>query len=106
MSSLIARAVSTSSGAGTRAGVRSRDEFAGEQFSVEARVAKVGPAYPEPNQKGEPIGFASLTILFDGSGRNRVEWVLTSEQTLEAWAVVDGRGIHARLDRLERLSGG
>jgi hypothetical protein len=79
------------SGGGTRAGVRSREEFAGEQFSVEARVAKVGPAYPDPNQKGEPLGFAALTILFDGSGRNRVEWVLTSAGRFEAWAVVDGR---------------
>lgn len=79
------------SGGGTRAGVRSREEFAGEQFSVEARVAKVGPAYPDPNQKGDPIGFAALTILFDGSGRNRVEWVLTSAGRFEAWAVVDGR---------------
>lgn len=79
------------SGGGTRAGVRSREEFAGEQFSVEARVAKVGPAYPDPNQKGDPVGFAALTILFDGSGRNRVEWVLTSAGRFEAWAVVDGR---------------
>ena len=78
-------------GAGTRAGVRSREEFGGEQFSVEARVAKVGPAYPDPNQKGDPVGFAALTILFDGSGRNRVEWVLTSGGRFEAWAVVDGR---------------
>lgn len=80
----------------TRAGVRSREEFAGEQFSVEARVAKVGAAFPDPNEKGQPVGFAALTILFDGSGRNRVEWVLTSEGRFEAWAVVDGRA--ERLD--------
>lgn len=84
------------SASGTRAGVRSRAEFAGEQFSVEAHVAKVGPAYPDPSQKGTPVGFAALTILFDGSGRNRIEWILTSEKTFEAWAVVDGRS--ERLD--------
>lgn len=80
----------------TRAGVRSRAEFSSEQFSVEARVAKVGAALPEPEQKGLPLGFAALTILFDGSGRNRIEWIVTSEGTMEAWAVVDGRG--ERLD--------
>ncbi|MGH9901636.1 MAG: glycoside hydrolase family 2 TIM barrel-domain containing protein [Pyrinomonadaceae bacterium] len=53
-------------------------------------------ALPEPGQKCLPLGFAALTILFDGSGRNRVEWLLTSEGTFEAHAVVDGRG--ERLD--------
>jgi hypothetical protein len=77
---------------GTRSGIRSRQSFAGEQYSVEARVAKVGPAMPEPGQKAAPLGFAGLTILFDGSGRNRIEWILTSEGTFEAWAMVDGRG--------------
>jgi hypothetical protein len=77
---------------GTRSGIRSRPTFAGERYSVEARVAKVGPAIPEPGQKAAPLGFAGLTILFDGSGRNRIEWVLTSEGTFEAWAIVDGRG--------------
>ena len=37
-----------------------------------------------------------MTILFDGSGRNRVEWILTSDGTFEAWAVTDGRA--ERLD--------
>ena len=37
-----------------------------------------------------------MTVLFDGSGRNRIEWILTSEGTFEAWSVVDGRG--ERLD--------
>ncbi len=79
------------SGNGTRSGIRSRQQFAGDRYSVEARVAKVGAALPEPGQKGSPLGFAGLTILFDNSGRNRIEWILTSEGTFEAWSVVDGR---------------
>jgi hypothetical protein len=81
---------------GSRAGVRSRQSFTGDRFSVEAKVARVGQQMLLPGDKGSPIGFASLTLLFDGSGRNRVEWILTSEGTFEAWSVVDGRG--ERLD--------
>jgi len=80
----------------TRAGVRSRQSFSGERFSVEARVAKVGPQLPTPEDKSSTLGFAGLTILFDGAGRNRIEWILTSEGTFEAWSVVDGQG--ERLD--------
>ena len=81
---------------GSRAGVRSRQSFTGDRFSVEAKVARVGEQVLVPGDKSSPIGFAALTILFDGSGRNRVEWILTSEGTFEAWSVVDGRG--ERLD--------
>jgi hypothetical protein len=81
---------------GSRAGVRSRQTFTGERFSVEAKVGRVGQQVLLPGDKGSSIGFASLTLLFDGSGRNRVEWILTSEGTFEAWSVVDGRG--ERLD--------
>jgi hypothetical protein len=81
---------------GSRAGVRSKQTFTGDRFSVEARVARVGQQMLLPGDNGSPIGFASLTLLFDGSGRNRVEWILTSEGTFEAWSVVDGRG--ERLD--------
>jgi hypothetical protein len=80
----------------TRAGVRSRQEFSGERFIVEAQVAKVGPQLPDAGDKAGDLGFAALTILFDGSGRNRIEWILTSEGTFEAWAITDGRG--ERLD--------
>ena len=79
-----------------RSGVRSKPTFTGDRFSVEAALAKVGGALPMPGDKGAPLGFANLTIMFDGSGRNRIEWTLTSEGTLEAWSVVDGRG--ERLD--------
>ena len=45
---------------------------------------------------GKTPGFANLTVLFDDSGRYRVEWILTSEGVFEAWAIVNGQG--ARLD--------
>lgn len=81
---------------GSRAGVRSKPTFVSDRFIVEATVAKVGEAMRELNSPALPIGNAILTILFDGSGRNRIEWLITSEGTFEAWAVVDGRG--ERLD--------
>jgi hypothetical protein len=81
---------------GSRAGVRSKQSFSGTRFIVEATVAKVAQAMPEPGSSTLPIGNAILTILFDGSGRNRIEWLITSEGTFEAWAIVDGRG--ERLD--------
>jgi hypothetical protein len=80
----------------TRAGIRSLQSFNADRFIAEAEVAKVGDAYPEPGSNASTIGFAALTILFDGSGRNRIEWILTSEGTFEAWAITDGRG--ERLD--------
>jgi arabinan endo-1,5-alpha-L-arabinosidase len=79
-----------------RAGVRSKQTFTGDRFIVEGTVAKVEQALPDPSKDVLPIGNAILTILFDGSGRNRIEWILTSEGTFEAWSVVDGRG--ERLD--------
>ncbi len=84
------------SASGTRAGIRTKKSFAGERWIAEASLAKVGAAFPEAGSTKSNLGFATLTILFDGSGRNRIEWILTSEGTFEAWAVVDGRG--ERLD--------
>jgi hypothetical protein len=81
---------------GWRAGVRTKQSFAGDRFIVEATIARVGQSLPDPNSNALPIGNAIVTILFDGSGRNRVEWILTSEGTFEAWSVVDGKG--ERLD--------
>ena len=80
----------------TRAGIRSVKSFTGERFIVEAQVAKVGAPLPEPGNNTILPGFANLTILFDGSGRNRVEWGLTSDGNLEAWVIKDGQG--ERLD--------
>jgi opacity protein-like surface antigen len=81
---------------GWRAGVRTKQTFAGERFIVEGTIARIGQALPDPNSGALPIGNGILTILFDGSGRNRIEWILTSEGTFEAWSVVDGQG--ERLD--------
>lgn len=77
---------------GSRSGIRSRQSFSSDKFSVEAQVARVGQQILLPGDKSSPLGFASLTLLFDGSGRNRIEWILTSEGTFEAWSIVDGRG--------------
>ena len=55
-----------------------------------------GPGMPDPGASGVPIGNAILTLMFDTSGRNRMEWLITSEGTLEAWYVHDGLG--ERLD--------
>lgn len=84
---------------GSRSGVRSKLSFAGDRFIVEASIAKVGAALPDPGQSVAPPGNAILTLLFGGSDRNRLEWILTSEGTFEAWAAVDGR-----LERLDNRS--
>jgi hypothetical protein len=81
---------------GTRSGVRSKPTFNGDHFVINATLAKVGASLPEPGQSGAPLGTAILTVLFDSSGRNRIEWILTSESTFEAWVMIDGRG--ERLD--------
>ncbi|HEX8459644.1 MAG TPA: hypothetical protein VF656_20285 [Pyrinomonadaceae bacterium] len=79
----------------TRSGVRSKPTFASERFIFEATIKNVEMQLPAPDQK-DTLGTAVLAIMFDGSGRNRIEWLWTSEKTLEAWAVVDGAG--ERLD--------
>src|SRR5687768_426970 len=71
---------------GSRAGVRSREEFSGERLIGEATLAKGG------EERGGRRGVAILTVLFDGSGRNRIEWLLTSEGVFDAWELNDGRG--------------
>lgn len=82
--------------AGTRAGLRSKKSWSTDRFYVEGTVAKVGAPPPPPGERAAPLGFATVTILFDGSGGNRLEWLLTSEGTMQAWWMVDGRG--ERLD--------
>lgn len=77
---------------GSRSGVRSKQAFTGDHFVINATLAKVGAALPESGSNGAPLGNAILTVLFDTSGRNRIEWILTSEGTFEAWVMVDGRG--------------
>ncbi|HEX8180317.1 MAG TPA: hypothetical protein VF525_12295 [Pyrinomonadaceae bacterium] len=84
------------SGSKTRAGVRTKPTFSADRFIVEGQVARVLAQLPEAGDKASDIGRATLTLMFDGSGRNRVEWLYTSERTLEAWSVIDGTG--ERLD--------
>ena len=84
------------SSAKTRAGIRTKKEFTGDRFIAEAHLAKVGAGLPEQGSDGSTLGYATLTILFETSGRNRIEWLLTSEGTFEAWAMRDGQG--ERLD--------
>jgi hypothetical protein len=76
---------------GARSGVRTKEKFTGDRFIVEATVAKVGAAVPDVEQGGLALGTGVLTVLFDDSGRNRIEWILTSEGTFEAWTVVNGQ---------------
>jgi hypothetical protein len=80
----------------SRAGLRSRRSFNSDRFIFEATLVKVGAPLPLPNERITPPGNAILALMFDGSGRNRIEWLLTSEGVFEAWAVIDGRG--ERLD--------
>jgi hypothetical protein len=81
---------------GARSGVRSTKTFTGDHFVINAVLAKAGAPLPEPGQSATPPGNAILTVLFDSSGRNRIEWILTSEGIFEAWSMIDGRG--ERLD--------
>jgi hypothetical protein len=81
---------------GSRFGVRSRRTFTADRFIVEAAVTKTTPPLPAPGSPPERLGHSVLAVMFDGTGRNRVEWILTSEGQFEAWSVVDGRG--ERLD--------
>ena len=81
---------------GARSGVRSTNTFTGDRFVINAVLAKVGAGLPEPGQSATQPGNAILTVLFDSSGRNRIEWILTSEGIFEAWSMIDGRG--ERLD--------
>jgi hypothetical protein len=76
---------------GSRSGVRSKQTFHGDRFYVEATLAKVETRTPQPGEGGFPPGFAILTVLFDGSSTNRLEWILTSEGIFEAWQSVDGK---------------
>lgn len=78
--------------AASRAGVRSKQTFVADHFILEAKIAKVGAPLPEIGQSVQQPGNAVLTVLFDGSGRNRIEWILTSAKTFEAWLITDGRG--------------
>ena len=75
----------------SRSGVRSKQSFTGDRFFVQAHVTKVGERAPGPREQGMQVGTGILTILFGGSTSNRIEWLLRSDGTFEAWVSVDGR---------------
>jgi hypothetical protein len=79
----------------SRSGVRTKEMFNGNDFYVEAIVTKPNTRAPRPGEVGFPPGFAILTVLFDGRADKRIEWILTSDGQLQAWATIN--------DRLERL---
>jgi hypothetical protein len=56
-----------------------------------------GAFQEDPSAEADlPAGNAILTLLFDDTGDNRIEWLLNSEGVFEAWAVLHNRG--ERLD--------
>jgi hypothetical protein len=84
-------------GAGaTRSGIRSKQLFHTDRFYVEAMLAKVGPQLPQPGAESYQAGYAILTVLFDGTATNRLEWILRSDGMFEAWSMIDGKS--ERLD--------
>jgi hypothetical protein len=62
----------------------------------ERGVSKAAFQEDPSEQPDLPPGNAILTLLFDDTGYNRIEWLLTSEGVFEAWAVLHDRG--ERLD--------
>src|ERR1043165_1714193 len=66
----------TSGASGSRTGVRSVQSFTGERFLVSAKISKVSAGLSE--ESGTPTGNAILTILFDNTGVNRIEWLMTT----------------------------
>ena len=75
----------------SRTGIRSKQTFHGDRFYVEATLSKVGVRTPQPGESGFPPGYAILTVLFDGTSVNRVEWILRSDGIFEAWQSFDGK---------------
>src|SRR4051794_4490266 len=53
-----------------RAGIRSSQVLHSDRFIFEAVLAGLPKAFTQP------VGFSSLAVLFDSSGRNRIEWIL------------------------------
>jgi hypothetical protein len=79
----------------SRSGVRSKEAFNSNDFYVEATAIKPNTRTPQAGEGGFPPGFAILTVLFNGRADKRIEWILTSDGQLQAWATIN--------DRLERL---
>jgi hypothetical protein len=79
-------------GAGqSRSGVRSKQRFNSDRFYVEAVLTRVGEQLPQPGSEAHVPGFAILTVLFNGTATNRIEWILRSDGMFEAWSMIDGK---------------
>jgi hypothetical protein len=77
-------------GAGqSRSGVRSKQSFHAERFYVEATLTKVVEQLPQAGAASYIPGYAIVTVLFDGTAVNRLEWILRSDGGFEAWALID-----------------
>src|SRR5712691_5941934 len=79
----------------SRSGLRSKEAFTSNDFYVEATAIKPNTRMPQQGEAGFPPGFSILTVLFKGKADKRIEWILTSDGQLQAWATMN--------DRLERL---
>lgn len=84
----------TSGANGSRFGVRSKKTFENEKFIVSGKIA--GLTAGISTSSGTPTGNAILSVMFDDKGANRLEWILTTEGTFEAWLMRDGKS--ERLD--------
>ncbi len=86
----------TSGANDSRAGIRTVPTFSGERFLVSAKIGKVSAGLSDAS--GTPTGNAILSVMFDNTGVNRLEWLMTTEGRFEAWLIRDGKS--------ERLDGG
>lgn len=84
----------TSGANDSRTGVRTVQPLTGERFLVNAKIAKVSAALSDA--AGTPTGNAILSVMFDNTGVNRLEWLMTTEGRFEAWLIRDGKS--ERLD--------
>ena len=55
---------------------------------------------PESEARELPRGYAILTLIFDDTGNNRIEWIMTNERIFEAWAMLGGRGTRLDLNNI------
>ncbi len=85
----------TSGGNESRAGIRTTTTFTGERFLVTAKIAKIAAGF-SGDSGNLPTGNAILSVMFDNTGVNRLEWLMTTEGRFEAWLMRDGKS--ERLD--------
>lgn len=84
----------TSGASGSRFGVRSAQSYKAERFVVSAKLSGVTAGISDAG--GTPTGNAVVVVMFDNTGVNRIEWLMTTEGRLEAWLMRDGKS--ERLD--------